>query len=43
MVNGRSNKPIAEDLGLSEKSIEFNRAKMMEKCRSLPLRTSLRW
>lgn len=31
VVGGRSNKVIAQDLGLSEKTIEFHRAKMMEK------------
>lgn len=31
VVGGKSNKIIARDLGLSEKTIEFHRSKMMEK------------
>ena len=34
VVGGRANRIIAEDLGLSEKTIEFHRAKMMEKMRA---------
>jgi len=37
VVNGRSNKLIAEDLSLSEKTIEFHRAKMMEKMQAASL------
>ncbi len=34
VVGGRATRIIAEDLGLSEKTIEFHRAKMMEKMRA---------
>ncbi len=42
VVGGRANRIIAEDLGLSEKTIEFHRAKMMEKMRAETLAELIR-
>lgn len=42
VVGGRANRIIAEELGLSEKTIEFHRAKMMEKMRAETLAELIR-
>ena len=43
MISGRPNKVIAHDLGISQRTVEIHRARVMDKMEAPNLSTLVRW